>query len=116
MPEMNNFIGIPFRVDGWNSTPLLKDLNDAGFETQITMRQFNVGGADFFELALELAPYAFAALSAVLVAYAKKGRKVNINYKDGKVIGLQTTNCSVEEVTKLIQVVESIKQIGVAND
>ncbi len=117
MSTMNNCIHtIPFRVDGWNSTPLLKDLNDAGFETQITERHFSAGGGDYFNLVLELAPYAFATLSAVLVAYVKRGKKVNISFKDGQITDLKTINCNVDEVSKILQSIESVKRVDVSND
>ncbi|CAI0885770.1 hypothetical protein [Serratia marcescens] len=118
MPEMNNFIQVPFRVDGWNSNALLKELNEAGFETQITRRHFSAGstGGDFFNLALELAPYAFGLLSSVLVAYVTRGKKVKISFKDGRVTELETNYCSVKEVTKLLESIESVRQIDVSNN
>ncbi|CAI0962284.1 Uncharacterised protein [Serratia plymuthica] len=112
----NSIHAIPFRVDGWNSTPLLKELNDAGFETEITARHFSAGGGDYFNLALELAPYAFATLSAVLVAYVKRGKKVSVSFKDGQITDLKTINCNVEEVAKILQSIESVKRVDVSND
>ncbi|HBL6730457.1 TPA: hypothetical protein LSG62_003234 [Serratia liquefaciens] len=116
MPEMNNLIQVPFRVDGWNSTPLLKDLNDAGFETQFTMRHFNTGGADFFDLALAVTPHAITALANIFIAFVKRGKKVRINFEGGELTNLEADNYSVNDVIKLLDAARSIKRVDVSND
>lgn len=118
MPEMNNFIQVPFRVDGWNSTKLLNELNEAGFETQITKRHFSTGstGGDFFNLFLEVTPYAFGVLSAVLVAYVKKGKKVRIHFENGQLTDIDADNYSVKEFTKILESAKLVKRIDVSDD
>jgi len=116
MPEINNLIQVPFRVDGWNSTPLLKELNEAGFETQLTLRQFHVGGADFFDLALAVTPHAITALANIFIAFVKRGKKVRINFEDGQLTNLEADNYSVGDVIKLLDAARSIKRVDISND
>lgn len=99
---------IQFSVNGRNYKALMQDINDIGLETKSKMHAFGIGGAEYFELFLEMKTEIIAAFAYLLATYIKNGKRLKIKYKDGQIESITAEGYGLDKAVKAVEKIESI--------
>lgn len=107
---MNSFIqNIHISSGGRIVADLSKELDQAGIKYERGPMCFSPGATEYLNALIPLATGSLPVLAGILIAYIKRGKKIQITYHDnGRLKSVDAANYSSEELAEVLNKVKDI--------